>query len=119
MAQSCPAPLPPDAGVPPTTINPVIVRVLGGTVTPVAATDGFVHLAYAAQVTNLASGAAEVSSIVPVDPLQRFQPTGRNLVLDVAAKQITGKVRLFGLPPDAARDFIKFRPAAPASPSST
>ena len=104
QAQRCAAPLALDAGVPAVSINPVIVRVLGGSIVPVPATDGLVHLAYAAQVTNLASGAAKIGSIVPVAPLQGFQPTGRNLVLDVDAGPITGKVRVFGPQPGDPRD---------------
>jgi hypothetical protein len=103
-AQGCGPPLPPEAGVPPTSINPVIPRVLGDAVTAVPATDGLVHLAYAAQVTNLASGIATIESIVPVDPLHRFQPTGDNLVRDVDGNPITGKVRLFGVSQDTERD---------------
>lgn len=94
-------PLPLGAGFPPASINPLIVRVLGEMITPVPATDGLVHLSYAAQVTNLAAVAAEAGA---VDPLQGSQPTGRNRVLDVDGKDITGMVRLFGLKPDGARD---------------
>lgn len=104
QAQRCAAPLAPGAGVPAASINPVIVRVLGDSVTPVRATDGLVHLAYAAQVTNLASGVARISSIVPVDALGGFLPTGRNSVLDVHAGPITGQVRGFGLLPGDPRD---------------
>jgi hypothetical protein len=61
-AQRCAAPLPPNAGVPPTSLNPLTVRVLGPPIIPVPATDGRVHLAYAAQVTNLADGAATIEA---------------------------------------------------------
>ncbi len=104
QAQRCASPLPPGAGVPPTTINPVIVRTLGDTIIPVPATDGLVHLAYAAQVTNLAPGRAAIASIEPVDPLAEFTPTGRNLVRDVDGAPITGKIRVFGGKPGAVRD---------------
>ena len=104
QAQRCAAPLLPAAGVPPTSINPVVVRVLGPPVIPVPATDGRVHLAYAAQVTNLADGAATVEAIEPVDALRGFAPTGRNEVLAVDGRQITGLVRLFGVTPAGSRD---------------
>jgi len=70
-------------------------------------------------VTNLASGAAEIGSIVPVDPLRGFQPTGRNLVLDVNDGSITGKVRVFGLQPGAPAMCLRWPLALPASRSST
>ena len=104
QAQRCAAPLPPAAGVPPTSINPVVVRVLGPPIIPVPATDGRVHLAYAAQVTNLADGAATVEAIEPVDAPRGFAPTGRNEVLAVDGRQITGLVRLFGAAPAGSRD---------------
>ena len=97
QAQRCSAPLPPAAGVPPTSINPVVVRMLGPPISPVPATDARVHLAYAAQVTNLADGAATVEAIEPVDALRGFAPTGRNEVLAVDGRQITSQVRLFGM----------------------
>src|SRR5918912_862018 len=103
-ARCVPAPLPPTAGVPPTGINPVVVRVLGPPVVPVPATDGRVHLAYAAQVTSLAGGAATVEAIEPVDALRGFAPTGRNEVLSVDGRTITGQVRLFGVTPPGSRD---------------
>ena len=104
QAQRCAAPLPPAAGVPPTSINPVVVRMLGPPISPVPATDARVHLAYAAQVTNLADGAATVEAIEPVDALRGFAPTGRNEVLAVDGRQITGQVRLFGVTPAGSRD---------------
>ncbi|MFC7540254.1 M23 family metallopeptidase [Siccirubricoccus deserti] len=104
QAERCAAPLPTGAGIPPTSINPLIVRPLGETIIPVPATDGLIHLAYAAQTTNLAAGPARISSILPVDPLRGFEPTGRNLVLNVEGAPITGEVRVFGTPPASSRD---------------
>jgi hypothetical protein len=104
QAERCAAPLPSGAGIPPTRINPLIVRPLGETIIPVPATDGLIHLAYAAQTTNLAAGPARISSIVPVDPLRGFEPTGRNLVLNVEGAPITGEVRVFGTPSAGSRD---------------
>jgi hypothetical protein len=104
QAQRCTEPLPAYAGVPPTTSNPIIVRVLGGPIIPVPATDGRVHLAYAAQVTNLADGATTIEMIEPLDPLRGFAPTGRNEVVAVNGRPITGQVRLFGVTPPGSRD---------------
>jgi len=103
LAQGCAAPNK-AAGRPPTSINPVIVRPLQTTLTAVPATDGLVHLAYAAQVTNLVAGVAEIESITPVDAGAGFTATGANLVVDLEDHPITGKVRVFGLPPDAPCD---------------
>jgi hypothetical protein len=106
QAQRCTTQLqsPAAAAVPPTTINPVMLRVLGPPIIPVAATDGRVHLAYAAQVTNLAGGVATLDAIEPVDALRGFAPTGRNEVLAVDGRAITGQVRLFGVTPPGSRD---------------
>lgn len=97
-AQRCAAPLPPSMGVPPVSSNPVLVRVLGGPIIPVPATDGLVHLAYSAQVTNLEAGTARIRSIVPVDPRRNFKRTGDNAVANVNDAPITGEVRVFGRP---------------------
>ena len=96
-AQSCPQ-LPPGAGVRRSSLTPLVVRPLQTVIEPVPATDGLVHLAYAAQATNMHQGRAEILSIVPVDPLDKFRPTGRNRVLDTDGAPITGKVRLFAPP---------------------
>jgi len=80
-AQRCAEPLQTGAGVSSTALNPVTVRVLGATIVLVPATDGLVHLAYAAQVTNLANEPATVEAIEPVNALRDFAPTGRNEVL--------------------------------------
>src|SRR4051794_28953704 len=60
-AQSCPQ-LPPGAGVPPLSLTPLVVRPLQTVIEPVPATDGLVHLAYAAQATNMHQGRAEILS---------------------------------------------------------
>ncbi len=78
-----------------TQITPVTLRVLQPEVTPVAATDGFVHLAYAAQVTNVGRDAANLEAIAPTDFLHADAATGTNLVLDMNGKDITGTVRPF------------------------
>ena len=45
-------------------------------------TDGLIHLAYAAQVTNTRTTPADITGVVPLDPLADFSPTGRNFVTD-------------------------------------
>jgi Peptidase family M23 len=69
-------------------------------VEPVAATDGLIHLAYAALVTNTGAERADIVSVVPVDPLADFSPTGRNFITDPQGRDVAGKVRLFARSPD-------------------
>ena len=84
------------AGVsPPLSISTVALRVLQGSLTPVPATDGYVHLAYAAQVTNINKNASTIQSIVPVDPANNFDPSGTNYVVDRSGNDVTGKVYPF------------------------
>ena len=109
-AQAC-GELPPAVGeLPRLAILPVTVRPVQSTLTPVPATDGLIHIAFAAQVTNLAPETTTVVSIVPVDPLNGFQPSGANKVLDVNDADITGKVRLFS-PPAGGRTDVSDVPA--------
>jgi len=119
-AQSCPQ-LPPGAGVPPLSLTPLVVRPLQTVIEPVPATDGLVHLAYAAQATNMHQGRAEILSIVPVDPLDKFRPTGRNRVLDsartsrrglrIAVRAAGGKPARAGLYPITLTALAISRPA--------
>lgn len=94
IARSCRSRRPSDAGHPALANTPVTLRLLQS-VTPVPATDGFIHLAYAAQVTNILPTTAVVQSITPVDALDGFKPTGKNSVIDTDDADITGKIRLF------------------------
>ncbi len=65
-------------------------------VEPVPATDGLIHLAYVAQVTNALAQPLNVVSVVPVDPLAGFGQTGRNHVVDgTSFLDVTGLVQLF------------------------
>jgi hypothetical protein len=66
--------------------SPFIFRVLGDTINPVTGTDGLIHLAYTAQVTNATDAPGRHFKVVPVDPLANFQPTGRNF-----AKMLTAR----------------------------
>ncbi|MEA2778157.1 MAG: hypothetical protein QOF90_3563, partial [Acetobacteraceae bacterium] len=52
-AQGCASPLPATAGTPPIQITPVTFRILQSSLMPVPATDGLLHLAYAALMTNV------------------------------------------------------------------
>ncbi len=104
VAQRCTEPLTSVAGVPPTTLNPVTLRVVAAPVVPVPVTDGRVHLAYAAQVTNLSDSAVTIVAFEPLDALRNFTPSGRNEVVAVNGQSISGHVRLFGAPPSGSPD---------------
>ena len=91
--------IPPGTEHPPANFTPVTLQVLQRSVEPVPATDGLIHLVYAAQVTNLQTTPADIVSVMPVDPSAGFAPTGRNLVMDAEGRYVAGKVRLFGAPP--------------------
>jgi hypothetical protein len=106
-AQGC-APAPANL-VPPTQITPVTLQILQSSLIPVAATDGFVHLAYAAQVTNVSHDAARLDTILPTDPLHRLapngtNPSGTNQVVDMDGNDITGMVLPFK--PDAVNGVV-------------
>ena len=98
-AQGCATPLPRDAGALQTDITPVAFRILQQTLTPAPATDGFFHLAYAAQMTNVSHHVAQLDEIVPTDALRGFAATGSSNVLDMDGRDITGMVLPFK--PDA------------------
>jgi Peptidase family M23 len=66
----------------------------------VPATDGLIHLVYAALVTNTLPQPVQIVSVVPVDPLAGFSPTGRNLITDLQGRNVAGKVKLFTSPDD-------------------
>src|SRR5262249_55236411 len=70
--------LPPGCGHPPANSTPVTLQVLQRSVEPVPATDGLIHLPYAAQATNTLATLANILGVVPVDALADFAPTGRN-----------------------------------------
>ena len=97
--------IPPGFGHPPPQVFSPTLQVLQRSVEPVPATDGLIHLAYAALVTNTLPQPVQIASVVPVDPLAGFNPTGRNLITDLQGRDVAGKVKLFtsandNLPPD-------------------
>jgi peptidase M23-like protein len=115
-ADRCAA-IPPGFGHPPVNLTPVTLQVLQRSIEPVPATDGLIHLVYAAQATNTQAQAADITSVVPVDPLAGFSPTGRNLITDAQGRDVAGKVRLFSVSPDALPHEDP-EPAEPALPFS-
>jgi hypothetical protein len=95
--------IPPNYGHPPVALTPLALRVLEPSIEPVPATDGLIHLAYVAQVTNVLAQPLDIVGVVPADPLAGFAPTGRNHVVDEASLlDATGLVQLFDTPAAAA-----------------
>ena len=80
---------------PPINLTPVTLQVLQRAIEPVPATDGLIHLAYVALLTNTQASAARIDGVVPVDPFTGFKSTGRNFVVDDDGREITGKIRQF------------------------
>ncbi len=98
--------IPPGFGHPPPQVFSPTLQVLQRSVEPVPVTDGLIHLPYLALVTNTLPQPVQIVSVVPVDPLAGFSPTGRNLIMDLQGRDVAGKVELFvtspadTLPPD-------------------
>ena len=86
----CPAAVQ-DAAHPPVNLTRVLLRVLQPSVEPVPATDGLIHLAYVAQVTNTEAREAEILDVVAVDPLADFAATGRNIEVDTKGNDVTAR----------------------------
>ena len=84
------------APAPTLALTPVTLRVLQDTVTPVPATDGAVHIAYVAQVANLAASPTDIIGFTPVDPAAADRPIGRDQATSGNGSSIVGKVRPFG-----------------------
>ena len=94
--------IPPGYAHPPANATPLTLQLLQRSVEPVPATDGLIHLPYLAQVTNTQPTPYDIVSVVPVDPLAGFIPTGRNLITDEQGNDVAGKVAPFlTLPGDA------------------
>ena len=87
--------IPPGFGHPPANLTPLALRVLDPSIEPVQTTDGLIHLAYIAQVTNTQTTPADIASVVPVDALAGFAPTGRNSPTDAQGNDVAGQVELF------------------------
>jgi hypothetical protein len=101
--------IPPGFGHPPVNVTVPTLLVLKRSIEPVPATDGLIHLAYAALVVNtLGQQPVQIVSVVPVDPLAGFTPTGRNLITDAQGRDVAGKVNLWVTPP--------FMPPEPPDP---
>ncbi len=91
--------IPPGYAHPPVNLTPLTLQLTQPSVEPVPATDGLIHLPYAAQVINTRATPADIVRVVPVDPLAGFAPTGRNFVIDAQGRDLAGKVRLFATSP--------------------
>ena len=111
--------IPPGFGHPPANSTPVTLQVLQRSVEPVPATDGLIHLPYAAQATNMLATPANILGVVPVDPLADFAPTGRNFIIDEQGRDLAGKVRLFATSPDNTLPDTDPEQAAQPGPSFT
>ena len=86
-------------------------------IVPVPTTDGLFHLVYTAQVMNPRTTPADITGVVPVDPLADFTPTGRNFLTDDQGRDVTGAVRLFAKPPQTlCRSTVPKRDPYRASP---
>jgi Peptidase family M23 len=84
--------------------SPFAFRPLDHTIHAVKGTDGLIHLAYVAQVTNATPEGGTKFRAEPVDPDRGLAPTGRNFVkLDVGAN-ITGLIRRFAAPSAVPND---------------
>ncbi len=108
IGRACRSRVPVSAGYPASVATPVTVRAIQP-IFPVPATDGFIHLAFAAEVVNVSGSLSSIASLTPIDPLAKGVPTGTNSVRDASGNDVTGKVFLFAtnafaqqLPPGAA-----------------
>ena len=96
--------------------SPFIFKVLGDTIYPVAGTDGLIHLAYVAQVTNATVAPGKNFRVVPVDPLRNYGATGRNFVEDVNGPVITGLIAPFSKTPQNEPDDVDLPITTPPQP---
>ena len=107
-----------NAPQPPFALPPFLLRVLQPSIEPVPATDGLIHLAYMAQLTNLFPAGSSSIGIVEAgaaDPTANYAPTGRNIALDHKDQDVTGQILPIGqqLPPGVFDP--KFVTSLPAS----
>jgi Peptidase family M23 len=106
-AQSCPSFPPPGRAQMELQLTPVTLQVLQPSLIPVPGTDGFIHLAFAAQVTNLDRGTAIFTQIRPVDPLHGFAFAGESGVVDMDGNDITNKLLSFAAPQSGGTDPVR------------
>jgi hypothetical protein len=92
--------IPPGFGHPPPQVFNPTLQVLQRSVEPLPVTDGLTHLVYSALVMNALPQPVQIVSVVPVDPLAGFSPTGRNLITDLQGRDLAGKVKLSLTSPD-------------------
>jgi hypothetical protein len=78
--------------------SPFVFRPLDYTIHAVKGTDGLIHLAYVAQVTNGTAENGTKFRAEPVDPDHGFAPTGHNFVKLDEGQNITGLIRRFAAP---------------------
>lgn len=104
-------PQPSDFVLPPVG-SPFIFRVPDGIVRPVAGTDGLIHLAYLAQVTNATEAQGKDFRVVPAGPLANFRPTGENFVQTDEGQVITSLIQPFRKTPE---DDVTDPPVPPAT----
>jgi hypothetical protein len=84
--------------------SPFVFRPLDHTIHAVKGTDGLIHLAYAAQVTNATPEGGTKFRVEPVDPDRGLAPTGHNFVKLAIGTDITGLMRRFAAPITAPDD---------------
>ena len=82
------------AGAPPVAVTPLVLQLPQSEIQPVRGTDGQLHLAYVAQIANLAPQTFSIDAVQPLDALTG-KPTGRTLVRDMDGKNIAGAMRLY------------------------
>ena len=103
-----------DAHQAPFGITNVLLRVLPPSIEPVPATDGLIHLAYMAQVTNVYKASAppvDIVKAVAVNPTAKFTPTGLNISLDQNGQDVAGKIMQYFSDPFAPT-FVTSLPSA-------
>jgi len=83
----------------PLTIGPLVWHLLGSGIYPVKGSDGFTHVAFSMQFTNIWSLPVTIQSAEVVDPSQSDKLTGANHVISIKDEDVTGLVKLTTLPP--------------------
>lgn len=99
----------------PLTAGPLVWQLVGSGIYPVMGSDGLVHVAFAMQFTNPSSLPARLMSVEVVDPQHNNQKTGSNRVLSIKNEDVTGRMKLFTLPP--AMDQTSYSTTLPSGQS--